>query len=156
MLAPSLTIAEEPVADIIETELWPLLVEHRDELTTNKALMELAPDVERYRAAEAAGAVLALIAREGGRVVGYSINFVSQHIHYMRMTLAANDVLYVAKSHRARLGLRLIDATEAAAREHGAHLVAWHAKPGTHLEAILRRRARKGYRVQDVIFTREL
>lgn len=153
MLAPSLTITEEPVADIIESELWPLLVEHREELTTNKALMELAPDVARYRQAEAAGAVLALIAREGGRIVGYSVNFVSPHIHYMRMTICANDVLFVDRDHRARLGLRLLRATEEAAKARGCDLMCWHAKPDTHLDAILRRRE---YRVQDVIYTRPL
>jgi hypothetical protein len=97
--------------------------------------------------------VLGLIARVDGRAVGYSINFVSPHIHYMRMCMAMNDVLFVAKSHRASLGIRLLHATEQAARNRGAHLMAWHAKPGTPLESILRRR---GCRLQDLIFTKEL
>lgn len=153
MLSPRLTIAEEPIAEIIESELWPLLVQHREELTTNKALMELAPDVARYRDAENAGALLALIAREDGRIVGYSGNFVLPHIHYMRLRMCANDVLFVDQAHRASLGLRLIHATEQAARARGAQLMAWHAKPGTPLENILRRR---GCRVQDIVFTKEL
>jgi GNAT superfamily N-acetyltransferase len=149
----SVEIRVEPVAEIIEGELWPLLVEHREELTTNKGLMELAPDVERYREAEANGAVLALIARAGSKVVGYSVNFVAPHIHYMRVRMAYNDVLFVDRAHRATLGLRLIHATEAAAKEHGVHVMAWHAKPDTHLSTILQR---KGYRVQDIVYTREL
>jgi GNAT superfamily N-acetyltransferase len=148
-----ITIDEEPIAEILEGELWPLLVDHREELTTNKALMELAPDVERYRDAESKGALLGLVARDDGRPVGYSINFVSPHLHYMRMCMAMNDVLFVAKTHRASLGIRLLNATEEAARKRGAHLMAWHAKPGTPLESILHRR---GCRVQDVVFTKEL
>jgi len=149
----ALTITQEPIAHMLDSELRPLLVDHREELTTNKALMQLAPDVERYAALEAAGVVLALVARDGDLIVGYSINFVAQHLHYASVRMCTNDVLFVAKSHRATLGLRLIHATEEAARERGAQVMAWHAKPDTHLEAILRRRE---CRVQDIVFTKEL
>jgi GNAT superfamily N-acetyltransferase len=153
MLSPRNTIAEEPIAEIIEGELWPLLVEHREELTTNKALMELAPDVARYAEAEAAGALLGIVARIDGQVVGYSVNFVAPNLHYMRVRMAVNDVFFVDKAHRGVLGLRLMRATREAAKARGAHLMAWHAKPGTPLESILRR---QGCRVQDIVFTEEL
>jgi hypothetical protein len=147
-----LRITEEPIAGKLD-ELWPLLVDHREELTTNKALMELAPDWPRYIAMEEAGLLFSLVAREGPEIVGYSVNFIGQHLHYSRLRFASNDVLFVSKKHRASIGLRLIKATRQAAAAHGAKVMHWHAKPGTPLEAILRRQS---CRVQDIMFTEEL
>lgn len=146
------TITEELVADRLESDFWPLLVRHREELTTNKALMELAPDIARYRGAESAGALVALVARAGGSIVGYSFNFVGPHLHYMRLRVAENDVLFTLPEWRERAGGRLLVATKRACKARGARVMAWHAKPGTALEAILRKRAR----VQDIVFTEEL
>lgn len=149
-----ITIEEEHVAHLIESELWPLLQEHREELTTNKVLMELAPLTEQYTAAERGGMMFTLVAREHGRIVGYSGNFIGPHLHYSRLRYSHNDVLFLAKSHRqGPLGLRLIAATEKAAKAHGSQLHVWHAKPDTSLAKIL---PAKGYRVQDVMFSKEL
>lgn len=153
-----LTITREDVAELIPTELWPLLVEHREEVTTNKAIMLLEPDMARYREAEANGALLGLVAREDGRAVGYSINFLAPNLHYMGLAMCSNDVLFVDRAHRAALGLRLMRSTEQVARllvpEDTPLLMAWHAKPGSALDKILGRRP--GYRVQDVIHTKEI
>lgn len=102
---------------------------------------------------EAAGAFFALVARVGPTIVGYSGNFLLPHIHYRRLTVAINDVLFVAKGQRGTLGLRLMAATEEVARQRGARMVSWHAKPETTLDVLL---ARRGYRVQDVVYTKEL
>jgi len=151
MIHSDLQITEEPIAGLIETELWPLLIEHREELTTDKGLMILAPNVEAYRQAEEAGTLFALVARCDGRIVGYSVNFLGQHLHYSGLTVAQNDVLFVTRSARATTGLRLLTATRKAAAAHGAQVMTWHAKPGTALEAILRKR--ETCRVQDIVFT---
>lgn len=152
-----ITFTEQPVADIIETELWPLLVEHREELTTNKVLMQLAPDVERYRNAEADGFCMSVVARDGVQIVGYSVNFIAPHIHYRHVLMVYNDALWTARSHRAQIGAQLMDETRAAGLRRGAHLMAWHAKPGTTLDRIMRVGVRRGrLRVQDTVYTEEL
>lgn len=146
-------ITEEPIAGMLEHELWPLLQDHREELTTDKALMELAPDVERYQQAEEIGALFSLVARVGPQIVGYSINFVGPHLHYSKLRYAHNDVLFVSKTHRSTVGVRLLTATRRAAKAHGAQIMTWHAKPGTPLEKILRRQQ---CRLQDLLFTERL
>jgi len=148
----AITITEERCVDLIE-QLWPLLVEHREELTSNKALMQLAPDRERYRRAEEAGMLFGLIARENGKPVGYSVNFIGPHLHYSALSYAQNDLLFVTKDHRGTAGLRLIRETERVAKAKGAQMVIWHAKPGTQLEQLM---PKLGYRVQDVMFSREI
>lgn len=148
------TLQVEPCADLIETEFWPLLEAHREELTTHKDLMQLAPLAERYREAERSGVMFVVTARDEGELVGYSVNFIGPHLHYSNLRYVHNDVLYLARSHRrGRLGVRLLAATERAALSRGAKLVVWHAKPGTALDALL---PRMGYRVQDTLYSKEL
>jgi len=150
----TIAIRVEPCSHLIETELWPLLVKHREELTTNKDLMELAPIAAQYREAESAGVLFAVTVRKDGHLIGYSVNFVGPHLHYSGMRYAHNDVLFLDPAHRkGTVGFRLIQASEDAARERGAKMIVWHAKPGTAMERLL---PRLGYRVQDVLFSKEL
>lgn len=152
-----ITFTEQPIADIIETELWPLLVDHREELTTNKVLMRLNPDVERYRASEDGGFGLTIVARDDSQIVGYSINFIAPHIHYKDVLMVYNDALWTAHTHRAQIGAQLMAETKLAGKRRGAALMAWHAKPGTTLDRILQIEVRrKRARVQDVVYTEEL
>jgi predicted GNAT superfamily acetyltransferase len=131
-----------------------LFAAHWDEIALNKQVMELKPDSERYLAMEATGGLLILAAYHDDELVGYSVNFVMRHLHYADLNLASNDLLFVAKDHRkSRLGLQLIKATEQAAKEQGARLMLWHAKPNTALVELM---PRMGYGVQDIIFSKEL
>lgn len=149
-----ISIAVERIEQLAEGELWPLFEDHREELTTNKALMQLAPDMPRYIACEQAGAFFVLTAREDGRLVGYSANFIAQHLHYSALRYANNDLLFLAKTHRkGSLGLRLIRETEREAKARGAQMMVWHAKENTNMDAVL---AKTGYRVQDIMYSRVL
>ena len=131
-----------------------LFAEHWDEIALNKRVMVLKPDIERYLTLEAAGMLFALAAYHDDELVGYSVNFLINHMHYADLRVAQNDLLFVAKSHRkSRMGLQLIRTTEQHARDRGAQLMLWHAKAGTTLDALL---PRLGYGIQDVIHSKEL
>lgn len=154
-----LCIIETTVSDKLAA-LLPLLQAHRDELATTPHLMEVAPNLEAYRALEQSGALLALVAYAGApdsaeqTIAGYSISFIGPHMHYSGLRYAHNDVLYLAPQHRGgRAGVQLIRMTEQAAREKGARMIMWHAKPDTALEQLM---PRLGYRVQDTLFSKEL
>jgi predicted GNAT superfamily acetyltransferase len=150
---PEFKIIETTVSDKV-AELFPLLQAHRDELATAKHLMEVAPNLEAYRALEQCGALLALVAYLDDEIVGYSVNFIGSHMHYSGLRYAHNDALFVKPEHRGgRLGLKLMRETEWLAREKGARMMMWHAKPNTALEKIL---PRLDYAVQDVIFSKEM
>jgi GNAT superfamily N-acetyltransferase len=146
-------ILETTIADKIE-HVPGLLEAHWHESARNKHLMVLKPDVARYQALEAAGALLSLVAYVDETIVGYSVNIVSPHLHYADLLCAHNDVLFVAGEYRTTpLGLKLIRETERAARARGAHLMLWHAKQDTALSNIL---PRMGCKVQEIIYTKEL
>jgi GNAT superfamily N-acetyltransferase len=147
-------IEQTTIADKIE-QCTALQDEHWHESARNKHLMVLKPDVERYAALEAAGALLGLVAYDDhDAIIGYSVNILSRHLHYSDLNCAHNDVLFISAAHRqSPLGLRLIRETERAAKARGAHLMLWHAKETTALSAIL---PRMGCKVQEIIYTKEL
>jgi len=127
-----------------------LLVEHREELATDKALMVLKPDFDKYYAMDDLGALLVIGAYRGGRLIGYSVNIISQNLHYADLRQCQNDVLFLTKSERrGSAGLRLIRKTQEMARLEGAKIMLWHAKPETNLDQLM---PRMGGAVQDVIW----
>lgn len=135
-------------------ELFSLFSEHWDEVALNKQVMVLKPDLQRYEAMGANGNLLVLGAWDGDELVGYSVNFVMQHLHYKDLRICSNDLLFVAQAHRkGRVGLRLIRATEEHARAAGAELMLWHGKPNTALVELM---PALDYGVQDIIFSKQL
>lgn len=127
-----------------------LLVEHRDELATDKALMVLKPDFEKYFAMDHLGALLVIGAYRGGKLIGYSVSFISQNLHYADLCQCQNDVLFLTMSERrGSAGLRLIRKTQEMAALEGAQIMLWHAKPDTNLDRLM---PRMGGTVQDVIW----
>lgn len=119
---------------------------------------ELAPGgpkplVGIYLALEKAGSIIAFGAFEDGTMVGYSVAILGPHLHY-GMTYAHHDLLYVSPEHRrGMLGLKLIRATERAAKARGAAFSTWHAKPGGTLESIL---SRTGYQREEIVYKKDL
>lgn len=142
-----------PFVDLL-SHAQAMFAAHWEEIALNKSLMVLKPDLPRYHAMDAAGMLIVLGAFVGDALVGYSLSFIAQHLHYADLRYVQNDLLFVDAAHRnSRAGLQLIRATEDAAREAGAQMVIWHAKQGTTLDALL---PRLGYRVQDVMYSREV
>lgn len=152
--ASGLRIAEIPMFGRID-EMWALLSAHWDEVAKNKSVMVLKPDRARYKVLDEMGALLCLAVLDpDGDIVGYSVNFVGPHLHYSDLVVCNNDLLFLREDLRAgRIGLQLIDKTEQAATARGARLMLWHAKENTALAKIMPRR---GYGVQDIIFSKQL
>ena len=131
-----------------------LFEEHYEEIARNKQIMKLKPDEETYRKMESAQQIFILSARQDDVLIGYSVNFVTNHLHYADLRIAQNDLLFISKEHRGgRIGLKLIKETEKHATSLGCKLMLWHAKENTTLAAML---PRLKYGVQDIIFSKEL
>jgi GNAT superfamily N-acetyltransferase len=139
-----MAIPREIIASEWIDRAWPLLEEHYAELATVPDIMLLKPDVERYQTLEAAGNLFAIgmfdthVDAGAETLVGYSVNIVCTNLHYGDLLMCQNDLLFVRKSHRRGMtGMRLITATERAAKERGVKMMLWHAKPGTTLDRML-------------------
>lgn len=145
------TVTEEHPL-VVKDELEQLLKDHWVEVAKNKQLMVLDPDWDRYQELTDNESMFSLVLRKDGVVVGYSATFIGPHIHYRNLTVASNDVLYVAPHSRGTAALRLMAETVRVARSRGAKLMLWHAKPGTSLDHMLSRTAS----VQDTVYAEPL
>jgi GNAT superfamily N-acetyltransferase len=140
--------------DEVSNKIWRLFEKHREEITTNKELMQIKPYYDVYRSLEEKGDLIILEAFEGEELIGYSVNFITPHWHYADLIVCVNDLLYVEDKYRNhKAGLALMLETEKAAKESGAKIMSWHAKEKTALAEILKK---KEYKIQDIIFNKVL
>lgn len=131
-----------------------LLVPHWEESSRNKELMVLLPDKDKYKLYEDSGNLLSLFAYVNGNCVGYSINIITNHLHYADLICGYNDVIFLSDEHRnSPIGIRLIKETKKRCKERGAELMLWHAKENTPLAKIL---PRLNCKVQEIVFSEVL
>jgi len=69
---------------------------------------EFAPDKERYLETERLGFIVSFTLRLAGRLVGYCLMFVSNHLHYPSTVWAVQDTLFVSKSYRGLGAVKFI------------------------------------------------
>jgi len=133
-----------------------LYAEHYREVCVHQDVLALAPDWAAYERMQQADRVVFLVAVRDGIALGYSVFFVAPHMHYRDTVVAMNDVLYVSPEHRrGRTGALLIRETENAARERGAKILSWHAKPNRGgLDEVLAKLDR--YRHDETIYSTRL
>ena len=140
--------------DEMLAEATTLFEEHYEEIALNKQVMKLKPDETTYRQMEEMRKIFILSARQNDVLIGYSVNFVTNHLHYADLKLAQNDLLFISKEQRGgRVGLKLIRETEKHATSLGCKLMLWHCKENTTLSSLL---PRINYGVQDIIYSKEL
>ncbi len=146
-------IIEDTFSDKIES-MYSLFEQHYDEVAKNKEVMVLKDDRLKYETAERTGNMFSLFAYYEGQIVGYSVNFIVNHLHYADLVIGMNDLLFVVPEHRnSVIGLRLIRQTERLAREKGIKLFTWHAKENTSLAKIL---PALRYQTHEIIFSKVL
>lgn len=130
-----------------------LMAAHWEEIASHQDIRTLKPNVDVFTKMEEQGRLFTLFVMDGEEIAGYSVNILAEHLHSDTL-YAQNDAVYVSPAYRrSGAGIRLMKATERAAKEHGAQLLFWHAKQGSRLESVL---GRMGYGVLDVIFSKEL
>ncbi len=158
--------------DELREKAGKLYGDHYDEIALNKDVMTLSPDWPQYYELELRDRLVLLAAWLGHEMIGYSVSQVCQHLHYRELKFMANDVLFLAKEHRASgVGMQLIDATIDMARKIECEMITFHAKPGTALAfmlsgsplAVLHQNVAQptqtgplGFQVQDIVFSKVL
>jgi len=148
-------IREIRFADYVDQVEDTLIRDHYLEVCRHPDLLKLKLDRTRFQLMEDVGMLLVLGAFDADdKLIGYSANWISNHIHYADLVYCHNDAIYLDPAHRhGALGIKLIKATEDAARARGARMCLWHGKPDTALSAIM---PRLGYIVNDVLFSKEI
>ena len=139
----------EPLSDKLIAEVQPLIELHYEELTLHKQVVKLDPDWNRYKSLADQKMITIITARDKGVLIGYSLFFVSPHIHYKNNIMANNDVLYLHPDYRqGRTGLKLIRKCEQVLQEQQVDKIVWHVKYAKDFRQIL---YRLGYEDEDAL-----
>lgn len=143
-------IREFRIIDHIEG-LAPLLAMNWEETGFD---MLLDPQWRMMDEYQQAGAMFALGAFDGDKIVGYSSAFLTPHTFNGSLYCCHSDALYVLPEYRAAMiGARLIIETELTAKARGANRMLWHTRAGTTLAEVLEKR---GYIPADIVVMKEI
>ena len=147
------TIVEVTYSTLME-QARPMARAHYDEVCGDVTDAPFALHDEMYAKLEEAGVFFILAAYQDKTLIGYSSNAMNVDLHSKDTTSVMNDSLYVDRAWRnSPIGLRLMKATEEAAKQRGATLMVWPARPATVMSKILEYR---GYDMLNVIYSKEL
>ena len=92
---------------------------------------------------------MTITARDEGKLVGYSIFFITNHLHYKSTVYANNDLLYLHPDYRkGSLGIKFIKASEIYLKNRGVAKILWHIKFNKDFRILLHR---MGYVDEEVI-----
>lgn len=144
----STLITKEERFTEVASEMFPLWIAHWNEIAEDRNEIPLYPDLKRYAELEKGGALLTLTVRDGEKLVGYCIMFLTHHIHYSKTLFAINDVLYLDPAYRSGTnGIKLIKDSERLAKDIGVTKITWHIKTNHNFGKILER---MGYKMFEV------
>ena len=133
----------------VRKEIEDLIVKHYEEIALNKEHVPLVPDWQGYKNLEDKGLLAIIGARDNGKLIGYSIFFIKNHIHYNKTLFANNDVLFLLPEYRkGRTGINLIRKSEDYLKALGVTKVLWHIKVNNDFRLILHR---MGYVDEDIM-----
>jgi hypothetical protein len=113
---------------------------HYEEIAERTDVIELDPNIELYNELYKKGALEIHTAREDGKLIGYSIWFLSKHIHYKKSLTASSDVLYIVPEQRKGMfGVKFIKWTTEEIKKRNPQRIMFHVKPFLDYSPILER-----------------
>jgi GNAT superfamily N-acetyltransferase len=135
--------------DQVVPDIKELIKLHYDEVALHKESIPLDPDWARYKVLEDNGMLFIATARDQSQLVGYSVFFVTRHMHYNSTLMASNDILYLHPDYRQGMsGIKLIKFSESELKKRNITKVLWHIKFQKDFRKIL---YRMGYVDEDAI-----
>ena len=123
-----ITFQQEYCEDVSQDWL-DLFNAHYEEIAWNQTRIPLRPDLKKYAAMETAGMLKCYTARDEGKIVGYSVWFILNHMHYQDTVMAMNDIHYLAKDKRGSMvGIELLQYAEEKLKGCGEQTLGLHIK----------------------------
>jgi len=139
--------------EVWAVEATQLIYDHWQELGLDLDL-EIAPDFGKMKQLEDMGMFKVITVRNEGRMVGYLLAIVNNHLHYRNSPkMLIVDAYYVAPECRSGIGVKLVRFTEDLARQLGAIKIYFSCKvhkDHTKLFTAL------GYRLSDFAFIKRV
>lgn len=142
--------ALEKIDDMID-EVHLLLVLHYEEIAHFKDI-KLNPDFDTYFKLDQQGLLRIFTVRDQGRLIGYNVFFIKEHLHYMDSLQAVQDVVFIKKEHRGGGG-EFIAWCDEKLKSEGVQTVYHHVKAAHNFGKMLER---QGYELVDLIYGKRL
>lgn len=137
---------------LVFEEAVPLLQMHWEEIAHYQDI-KLEPDFGRYTQLEESGAVRCFTARDdANKLIGYSVFFVRENIHYKSSVQAVQDILFIHPGRRGT-GMRFVKWCDEQLKNDGVQAVYHHVKAAHNFGPMLER---LGYQLVDLIYARRL
>ena len=115
-----------PFAD----EAVELFKNHYEEVAERQDVIELDPNIEKYNQLYKAKTLEIHTARDNGKLIGYSLWVVVNHLHYKKSITASSDVLYISPEYRkGMLGYKFIKWTTEEIKKRNPQRILFHMKP---------------------------
>lgn len=132
-------------------ELWQ---RHWEEVAINRDSIKLAVDHKSYEAFADAGALHVVTARSPQGLIGYRIDIVRPHLHYVNDLHAFTDVYYIAPEHRnGWVGVKLIKTSDRTLKARGVKKVLTGTKLHLDMGRLLEH---QGYHETERLYTKVL
>lgn len=145
-------ISREPFTKELYDEAYPLLIRHWEEVAGEKVEINLNPNYEIYRTLAEDDLLVCIVCREvnTGRMVGYSVSFLTPHIHYKDHMYGENDIIFIDKEYRkGMMGIKLLKENERILRDLGCSIIHLHVKTKHNFGPIMER---LGYYPSETIY----
>jgi hypothetical protein len=140
--------------DECKAEILPLLEAHYKEVARYQEHIPLQPIWDMYYKMEAAGKFITIVARDKGKLIGYTCYILTQHPHYGTLLVAQNDILYVDAAYRAgRTVIRLLQFAEDYLKSIEVNFITAHVKPEKDYSRLL---TFLGFTEHEVVYTKFL
>lgn len=131
----------------------PLLAKHFHEIAKFKEFPP-QPNVEHYTALEKAGILRIFTAREGGKLIGYSVFNVINHPHFRGATQAHEELLFLDPDQRkGMVGAGMISFCDSQLKDEGVKVIYHSVSKERDFSPILER---MGYELSDRIYSRRV
>ena len=118
--------APSPFSD----EAVELFKRHYEEIAERQDIIELDPNIERYNQLYNSKILEIHTARDDGKLIGYSLWVVVNHLHYKKSITASSDVLYISPEYRkGMLGYKFIKWTTEEIKKRNPQRIQFHMKP---------------------------
>lgn len=150
-MANKIEFAHESLTQV-KQEIKPLLEQHWKEIAINQEHIKLNPDWKQYARLDSINALRVYTARSGKKLVGYFVVIISKNLHYQDHLFAANDVIFLAKTHRkGTTGIRLIKYAEEQLKAEGISVMVVNTKTHQPFDKILER---QGFELTERIYSK--
>jgi hypothetical protein len=134
-----ITFQVENSEKFIESAM-PLLEGHYKEIAERTDVIKLNPNFDSYKLLEKKDALEIHTIRDDGKLIGYSLWFISKHIHYKDSLTVNSDILYINPDYRKGiLGAKFIKWTTEKINERKPQRIMFHVKSAVDYSTILKR-----------------